>query len=377
MMDARTRRRGLLAAVLLLALLDLALRRFDFLSALSDETMPATFFAAVNSQVVDAVRTLRAGRPAGAHPVVLMGNSQMDFGSRPLPALREALVAAGAPADTEVVPLFVYASTVTDAEVLSRSIASLHPSVVVLGVSAPDMGTTLEVARGTPVHRVLDTGFEDGPVSSAGVEDRLDRWVRTTWQGWAQRSLYSDLLFPPPGRRVPRSFADRAEPKEEFLRRFAAEDRAERAVELRRAFESGADPAAVAEYVDALQGPGYLEGLRRRWRDLSPQPVQSLALETFARNVRAAGAVPVFLLVPENPLLDRDPEIGGLVRERSDAAAAAVRRAAAAVDTPVIDLRRGFEPARFLDLNHLFREHGGLAPRLAGELSARGLVGAS
>ena len=375
-MDARTRRRGLLAAVLLVVALDLGLRRFDVLSALSDDTMPATFFAAVNSQVVDAVRILRGGRPAGARPIVLLGNSQMDFGARPLPVLLDALRAAGAPADTEVVPLFVYASTVTDAEVLSRSIDRLRPAVVLLGVSAPDMGTTLEVARGTPVHRILDVGIADGPVSAGSLEERLDRWVRTAWQGWAQRSLYADLLLPPPGRRVPRSFADRAEPKDAFLRRFAAEGRAERAVELRAAFERG-DPAAVAEYVDALQGPGYLDGLRRRWRDLAPQPVQSVALEVFARNVRAAGATPVFLLVPENPLLESDPEIGAIVRDRSEAAAIAVREAAAASRAPVIDLRRGFEPARFLDLNHLFREHGGLAPRLAGELAARGLVGAS
>ena len=47
-------------------------------------------------------------------------------------------------------PLFVYASTVTDAEVLSRELGALRPSVVVLGVSAPDMGTTLEV-DGAPV----------------------------------------------------------------------------------------------------------------------------------------------------------------------------------------------------------------------------------
>ena len=44
----------------------------------------------------------------------------------------------------------------------------LRPAVVLLGVSAPDMGTTLEVARGTPVHRILDVGIADGPVSSGG-----------------------------------------------------------------------------------------------------------------------------------------------------------------------------------------------------------------
>ncbi|MFM8409554.1 MAG: hypothetical protein ACKOCT_04690 [Alphaproteobacteria bacterium] len=202
MMDARTRRRGLLAAVLLLVLFDVGLRRFDLLSALSDDTMPATFFAAVNSQVIDAVRTLRSGRPREARPIVLMGNSQMDFGARPLPLLRDALLGSGAAPGTEVVPLFVYASTVTDAEVLSREVGRLHPSVVVLGVSAPDMGTTLDVARGTPVHRILDVGLTDGPVSPGSVEERLDRWVRTAWQGFAQRSLYADLLFPPPGRRA-------------------------------------------------------------------------------------------------------------------------------------------------------------------------------
>ena len=70
--------------MLLLAALDFGLRRFDLLSALSDDTMPATFFAAVNSQVIDAARTLRSGLSEVERPIVLMGNSQMDFGSRPI-----------------------------------------------------------------------------------------------------------------------------------------------------------------------------------------------------------------------------------------------------------------------------------------------------
>jgi hypothetical protein len=40
----------------------------------------------------------------------------------------------------------------------------------------------------------------------------------------------------------------------------------------------------------------------------------------------------------------------------------------------VIDLRHGFEARAFLDLNHLFFQHGGMAPRLAEELARRGLV---
>ena len=63
---------------------------------------------------------------------------------------------AQAPAGTEVVPLFVYASTVTDAEVLSREIGRLHPSVVVLGV--PPLMIPRVVSR---YRRFQETG--DGP----------------------------------------------------------------------------------------------------------------------------------------------------------------------------------------------------------------------
>lgn len=375
-MDARLRRRGLLAAALLLTLLEIAIRRFDLFTPLVPDTLPQTLFAAVNSQVIDVVRALRPGAEK-ARPIVLLGNSQMDLGSRPLPLLRDELVRAGAPADTRVLPLFVYASTLTDAEVITRSIDALHPRLVLLGVSAPDVATSPERARGTPVARILDVGVADGLLPPADLEARLDRWVRTASELYRYRTLFSDLLLPTSGPRVPRSFGDQPHSKQEFLDAFAGGERARQLAALRPGFERGEDWDAVARYVDALQGPAYLLGLRDRWRSLAVEPIQLAAIERFAANVRAAGAQPVIVLVPENPLLERDPEIGSEVRHRSDEAAAALEHSATLAGVETIDLRRGFEPAGFLDLNHLFYQHGGLAPRLADELRTRGLLPAA
>lgn len=378
-MDARLRRRGLLAAVLLLALLEIAVRRFDLFTPLVPDTLPQTLFAAVNSQVTDVVRALRpqTGETRPGRPVVLLGNSQMDLGSRPLPLLRDELVRAGAPADTRLLPLFVYASTLTDAEVISRSLGDVAPGLVLLGVSAPDVATSPERARATPVARILDVGLRDGLLPPADLEARLDRWVRTGSELYRYRTLFSDLLLPTAGPRVPRSFGDQPHSKQEFLEAFAGEERARELAALRPGFERGEDWDAVARYVDALQGPAYLPGLRERWRTLVVEPIQLAALERFAINVRAAGGRPAIVLVPENPLLERDPEVGAQVRRRSDDAASALQHAATLAGIETIDLRHGFAPAGFLDLNHLFYQHGGLAPRLADELRGRGLLPAA
>ncbi|HZR82427.1 MAG TPA: hypothetical protein VFD92_15140 [Candidatus Binatia bacterium] len=374
-MDPRSRRLGLLVAVAVLVLVDLAIRRFDVFSPLVADTVPATLFAAVNAQVTDVVRALRAPARDG-FTVVLLGNSQMDLGSRPLPMLRDALVAAGAPPDTRIVPLFVYASTITDAEVIARSLAPLHPAVVVLGVSAPDLATAPENARRTPVLRILETGSTDGALPAVDLEERLDRWVRSVWQLYRYRALFSDLLFPVSGKRSPRGFSDEPHSEEEVFVEFSGPERGREIAALRPGFESGDDYGAAARYVDALQGPGYLRGLRERWRTASPEAVQLAALRGFARRVREAGARPVVVLMPENPLLERDPDVGRVVRARSDAAADALESEAAAVGIAVVDLRRGFPTRAFLDMNHLFFQHGGMAPRLASELAARGLLAA-
>ena len=83
----------------------------------------------------------------------------------------------------------------------------------------------------------------------------------------------------------------------------------------------------------------------------------------------------MWVLMPENPAFEEDPEVGPEVRARSDATAAALRVEADALGVDLIDLRHGTPREGFLDLNHLFYEHGGLAPRLARALGERGLLG--
>src|SRR5262249_3427263 len=103
--------------------------------------------------------------------------------------------------------------------------------------------------------------------------------------------------------------------------------------------------------------------------------LQLEALRRFAANVRAAGGRPVWVLVPENPAFEADPQIGAQIPERSERAARAVRREAEALGVPLIDLRHAVARDGFLDLNHLCSEHSGFGPILARELAARGLLG--
>lgn len=372
-MDGRARRRALGTALVLLAALDLVIARVDLLTPLVPDTLPTTLFAAVNAQVIDVVRASYTAPTPGPLPVVLIGNSQMDLATRPRPALAEALVAAGAPTGTRVVPLCVYATAVTDAEVTARGLGPIHPGLVVLGVAPPDVGSTLERARLGPVTKLLDVGFRTAVVPPADLEGRLDRWGRTVWHLYRYRSLFRDLLLPPPGRTTPRVFFDTRHSPAEFFETVYADHAAE-LLALRRRFEQSDDWDDIVRYVDLLQGTGYLPGLRDRWRDLEPQDIQLTALRRFADHVRDAGGRPVWVLMPENPVFEQDPEIGGVIRTHSDQAAVRVVTEAHDADVPLIDLRHALPRTAFLDLNHLFLEHSGFAPLLAKELGRQQLL---
>jgi hypothetical protein len=372
-MDPKLHRYGLGVALLLLVAVDLALDRLDVFGPFLPATRPQTLFDSVNSQLVDLVRTLR-GVGAGAKPIAFVGNSQMDMGTKPLSATRDALVRAGAPPDTRVVSLSVLATTLSDAETTSRHLGSLAPDLVVLGISAPDVGTEVERARLTPVTQMLDTGLGDGLVPPADLEARLDRWVRSVWRLYRYRRLLADLATPARGASVPRDFYDEPHAEPEFFATLYGEDHAPRLLELRDKYKSGASYADVERYVGELQGDTYLAGLRERWRALEPNPIQLEALRRFAANVRAAGGRPVWVLLPENPAFEADPEVGAQIAARSERAARAVQGEADVLGVPLIDLRHAVPREGFLDLNHLFLDHAGFAPILARELAARGLL---
>src|SRR6185295_14841037 len=96
------------------------------------------------------------------------------------------------------------------------------------------------------------------------------------------------------------------------------EERARRTLALRPGFARGESFADALPYIESLRGVEYVPGLRERWRTLQPQALQIEALRRAALHVRDAGGRPVWVLLPENPLLELDPEVGSSVRQRSD-----------------------------------------------------------
>jgi hypothetical protein len=143
---------------------------------------------------------------------------------------------------------------------------------------------------------------------------------------------------------------------------------------LRPAFERGDPYDDVVRYLEELRGPEYLKGLRERWRTLEPQTLQLEALARATAHVRAAGGRPAWVMLPENPVLERDPEVGSEVRRRSDAVMQQVASWAAAADVPLIDGRASLPPSAFLDLNHLLPNRGDFMTPLATQLAARGVL---
>jgi hypothetical protein len=294
----------------------------------------------------------------------------MEAAVRPLGSVRTRLVTAGAPADVSVASLCVFATAPTDAEALSRHLGRLRPRVAVLGLSAPDLATPMARAREMPLRRLLDVGWRAGPVAPADLEERLDRAVRSIWHLYRYRQLFRFVLFPPDEPRTPASRLDATLSVSELLAESYGADRARHLLALREAaLASGAWPQ-IAAYVDALRGDGYRAGLHERWRDLDVAPVQVDALHRFADNTRAAGAQPLWVLLPENAWLEADPVIGADVARRSDAVAARLRHEAAAAGVPLADLRGALAPDAFLDLNHLAYNRGELIPALADAVAA-------
>jgi len=267
----------------------------------------------------------------------------------------------------------VFGTAAPDAEVIARGLGPLRPGTVILGLSPPDLGTSLERARAMPVTRVLDAGFRDGLVPPADWDARFDRWVRTVWRLYRYRVLLHDLLIPLGEPRMP------ILPVQFFTLPMMLEhdfgpDRARELLALRAVFERSQEPADFIRYVESLRGRDYLEGLRERWRELAPQPLQLEAVRRFTAHVRAAGGRPAWLLLPENPLLARDPVVGSDVTRLSDEVASQLTANAAVLAVPLLDLRRALPPSAFTDLNHLVFSSGVLFPALAAALESHGLL---
>lgn len=371
-MSVRDRLAAFGVALVLLAALDVVIVHVDVFGLLLPRNKPVDLSPALDWQMAQVLHTLRQ-RPSGPPPVVVFGNSQMDAATKPLGALESELAARGAQAGTRVVSLCVLATAPTDTEVLSREIGRLHPGLVLIGLSPPDLGTPLERARSTFVVRILDTGIRDGLVPPASTEMRLQRWLGTVWQLYRFRMVFHAELLPPPGRTVVVPSAEGpVATRAAMLEMFYGPEEARTLLALRDRYDESRDFADFVRFVDALRGPDYLLGLRERWRELIVQPFQLEALRRLVANVRAVGGRPVWVLLPENPVFEQDPEVGSLLVRHSDEVTAAVRAEAERLGVPLLDLRRKVDASQFLDLNHL--DFGALQPLLATTLAERNLL---
>ena len=369
------RSRNVVAAAVALGTLvaiDLAIARVDVFGLLARESHPTTFFAGVNSHLIRAVRSLYA-RPEGPRAVVLLGNSLFADAGGPAASLAAALAARGAPAETPVLSLCVLATYPTDDEVLARQLAPVRPGLVLIGLGVTDLGTSLERAR-APIAQLLDTGFADGLVPPADGQQRLERWVRTVWRLYRYRTLLRELVLWPGGPSIPAATLDRELRPDEFFAIFFGRERGAELVALRAEYDRRPDFATLRRYLELLRGPDYLAGVRSRWRDLRIDPLQVEALRLTSAHARAAGAQPVWVLLPENPALGRDAEVGALVRERSGEVAERLAAEAGALGLPLLDLRRTLPESSFVDLNHVFFNSGAFLPVLADALADGGLL---
>jgi hypothetical protein len=215
-----------------------------------------------------------------------------------------------------------------------------------------------------PVTHMLDTGFRDGLVPPADWEARYDRWVRTIWRLYRYRVLLHDVLAPSNRGGMPSLRVQLFTPAAIFERDFGAE-RARELLAMRAVFDRTQAPADFIRYVESLNGRDYPEGLRSRWRGprAAGAPARGAAAVRGSRACR--GGRPAWLLLPENPLLARDPEVGAEVARISGEIAARLATQAVALDVPLIDLRDALPPSAFIDLNHLFYNTGVLFPALA------------
>jgi len=371
-MAGRPRLAALAVAAALLVLVDVTIAHVDVFRPLIPETRPTTLFAGMNLQLTEVVAALDFP-PPGPPPIVFVGNSQLEAAIRPLAVLDRTLVAAGAAPGTRTVSLAVFGTAATDAEVIARDLGRVRPRAVILGLAAPDLGTSLDRAREMPVTHMLDTGFRDGLVPPPDWESRLDRWVRTVWRLYRYRVLLHDLVVPSREPRKP-PFPPELFTPAMVLEHELGADRARELLALRTTYDRTQDPADFIRYVEALRGRDYLDGIRDRWRGLEPQPLQLEAVRRFTAHVRAAGGRPAWLLLPENPLLARDPEVGSEVARVSDEVAARLAAEASALGVPLLDLRHALPPSAFADLNHLFFSSGAFFPALTETLRTHGFL---
>lgn len=318
-------------------------------------------------QAYDVARTLYRPRPAAAERVAILGNSLVWFPAQPAYVERE-LRRRQPDIDVRVDNLSFFGAHIGDIEIVARELPRLDPTVVVLALGGSELVDTKALRLVNPPGRLLERGWQDGPVPPAGPAERIDRWIRSAWPTYRFRQFVrdglADRLWPAPAdERIPEQFASTREV-------FAFLD---------------ADRAAVADdaFATFRQRPDldtYIKYLRARWippepfdplpepHTLTPESPGVAVLDHLLAQLAAGPWRTIVLLMPENPLLDADRD-GRFHRSGFSAhAAALIRTVAERRGVRVVDARRWMPPEAFLDFVHLFPDISGFQVPLAEEI---------
>ena len=320
-----------------------------------------------------AARHIYGPKPdAGVH-VALLGNSRIW-----LPAqeayVQRALADIAPEMDARVHNLGIFGARIGDLEVLSRHLATLDPTLVVLAISGWDLVSTPLIGLENLPSRLLRVGWHSGPLPQT-VTERLDQWLRTLWPLYRFREFTAAAIA---DRFVPETgiapFPDRFPDSRTVFEHVDAEtaDEVERAY---RAWRSAPTFAGYLEYLN-VSSPGHLDVVQHRVSTGSRVDENGAALRVLdvllARLARGP-AKAVVLLLPENPVLDDDAEGEYHRTGFSDATAALVGVVARRHGVPLIDGRRWMPAEAFLDLNHLMPDLSGFQRPLA-EMMVRELA---
>ena len=319
-------------------------------------------------QTYDVARKLYHPRPAAPVRVAILGNSRVWFPARDAIVKRE-LHRLDPGLDVRVDNLAIFGAHIGDLEIISRHLAALRPTLVVVTLGTADLVETSWGKLVNPTGELLDIGWADGPLPPQSQADRVDRWARTLWPLYRfrrfARAAIADRLMPVPG---DRDVPDQFESRRAYFDFLNGPARGAKASASYDAWRADGSLAGFARY---------LGGQEKRFGLTEPVPppetltLDSLGvrmLDTLLQRLAAGPWATVVLLMPENPLLADDTE--GLYHRPgfSDRAAGVIREVAARHDVPVVDGRSWMPADAFVDFVHIFPDASGFQTPLAQEI---------
>ena len=301
--------------------------------------------------------------------VALLGNSRVVLAVKEKP-LERALGRIRPGLDVDVSNLGIFGSFMGDTEMLARHLEPLDPSVVVLGLGAPDLTRELTHRGGQGPISLLRIGAWDGPLQNASLGERLDRWARTVWplyrfREFAREALLDRVL----GREDPGPPPDEFETRHALFRHLYG-SRADAVNDAFRDWQRARDLGAYARYLETASPEHLARGKHRaRSREALTRETPAVVIfDALLDRLARSGRPTIVLLLPENPILAEDTSGEFHRLGLADQAARLVDEIAESHGVAVVDARRWLPAECFLDFDHPIWNLGALERPLAKEI---------